>query len=129
LTDCFHALRKDASAGVDEVTYAAYLSRLEDNLQALMARLQSFQYHPQPVRRVYIEKASGGQRPLGMPCLEDKIVQEGMRRILHAVFEGQFLECSHGCRPRRSCHTALQALESSLVHGAINYVLDADISG
>lgn len=128
LADCFHAVRKDAAPGVDAVTYEAYASRLEEHLLALVARLHSFQYHPQPVRRVYIAKATGGQRPLGIPCLEDKIVQEGMRRILHAVFEGQFLECSHGFRPHRSCHTALQALEESLVHGKIHYVLDADIT-
>lgn len=128
LADCLHALRKDAAAGVDQVTYEAYASNLEENLQTLLARLKSLQYHPQPVRRVYLEKATGGQRPLGSPCLEDKIVQEGMRRILQAVFEGQFLDCSHGFRPNRSCHTALQALEQSVTHGAINYVLDADIT-
>lgn len=128
LADCFHTLRKDAAAGVDKVTYEDYASQLETNLQSLIARIKAFSYHPQPARRVYIEKADGGKRPLGIPSLEDKIVQEGMRRILHAIFESQFLECSHGFRPNRSCHTALQALEKKVVHGAINYVLDADIT-
>jgi len=129
LADCFRALRPDAASGVDGVTYAAYAADLERNLQALVERLQTFRYHPQPVRRVYIPKAGGGQRPLGIPALEDKIVQEGMRRILAAIVEGDFLDCSYGFRPGRGCHTALQALEDTLVRQPVNYVIDADIKG
>lgn len=129
LANCFHALRPDAASGVDGVTYATYAEDLEAHLQDLVERLQTFRYHPQPVRRVYIPKAGGGQRPLGIPALEDKIVQEGMRRILAAIVEGDFLDCSYGFRPGRGCHTALEALESTLVRHPVHYVIDADIQG
>ena len=129
LADCFRTLRPDAASGVDGVTYAAYAADLQTNLQDLVARLQTFRYHPHPVRRVYIPKAGGGQRPLGIPALEDKIVQEGMRRILAAIVEGDFLDCSYGFRPGRGCHTALEALEDTLVRQPVHYVIDADIKG
>jgi group II intron reverse transcriptase/maturase len=127
LADCFHSLRRDAAAGVDSVTYAAYAAELPTRLSELVARLKIFAYRPQPVKRVYIPKSGGGQRPLGIPALEDKIVQEGMRRILTAVFEGDFLDCSYGFRPQRGGHLALRELEAVLARQPVNYVIDADI--
>ena len=129
LADCFHALRKDAAAGVDRVTAHEYAQGLDDRLSDLVARIHRMGYHPQPVRRVYIPKDKKSLRPLGIPALEDKLVQEGMRRILEAIYEDEFLECSYGFRPKRSCHTALQALETTLTKHPVNYVIDADIKG
>jgi RNA-directed DNA polymerase len=91
LADCFHALRKDAAVGVDKVTAHEYANGLDDRLLDLTARIHRMGYHPQPVRRVYIPKDKKSFRPLGIPALEDKLVQEGMRRILEAIYEDEFL--------------------------------------
>jgi RNA-directed DNA polymerase len=129
LTACFHALRQDAAAGVDGVTAAQYAVDLPARLHDLEHRLHAMQYRPQPVRRVYIPKGDGDRRPLGIPALEDKIVQEAFRRILEAIFEGDFLDTSYGFRPGRSCHMALQALDAVLMRQPVNFVIDADIKG
>lgn len=129
LAACFHALRKDAAVGVDGVSWTEYARQLDTRLPDLVARLHRMGYHPLPVRRVYIPKDEKSRRPLGIPAIEDKIVQEGLRRVLQAVFEPLFLDCSYGFRPGRGCHTALQALAHALTRQPVNYVLDADITG
>lgn len=129
LSACFHALRRDAAVGVDAMTWTEYATDLPIRLAELVARVHRMGYHPLPVRRVYLPKDGGGQRPLGIPALEDKLVQEGLRRVLSAIFEEDLLDCSYGFRPRRGCHQALQVLERTLVHQPVNYVIDADIRG
>lgn len=130
LRECFGRLRKDAAAGIDKVTKEEYGEHLEENVAALVAKLHRMAYIPQPVRRVYIPKAgSNKQRPLGIPALEDKLVQAGLTRILTAIYEQDFIDDSYGFRPGRGCHDALRALSHEVEGGQINYLVDADIKG
>jgi RNA-directed DNA polymerase len=114
-----------ASAGVDGITVADYEQNLASNLQALRARIHTDRYRAQPVRRVYIPKADGGQRPLGVPTLEDKIVQGA--EVLNAIYEVDFMGFSYGFRPGRNPHQALSALRTAIMSQHVNWVLDADI--
>jgi retron-type reverse transcriptase len=127
LERAFRRQRRTASPGVDRVTVAAYEQALADNLQRLHARVHSGQYWPKPVRRTYIPKSDGGRRPLGIPALEDKIVQGAVAEVLNAVYEADFVGFSHGFRPGRSPHSALAALEKALMTQRVNWVLDLDI--
>jgi len=130
LRECFRRLRKDAAAGIDKVTKEEYGKNLEENLTVLVKRLHRMAYIPLPVRRVYIPKAgSNKKRPLGIPALEDKLVQAGLARILTAIYEQDFIEDSYGFRPGRSCHGALRALSDEVEGQRINYIVDADIKG
>jgi len=110
------------------MTVAAYEQDLEANLQDLCARLHTGRYRPLPVRRVYIPKADGGQRPLGVPTLEDKIVQGAVAEVLSAIYEIDFLGFSYGFRPGRSPHMALDALHTAIMSQRVTCELDADIS-
>ena len=123
----FHRQKKTASAGVDGITTQDYEVNLEENLKALCDRVHSGRYRPQPVRRTYIPKADGGQRPLGVPTLEDKIVQSAVAEMLSAIYEVDFLGFSYGFRPGRSPHQALDALKTAIMSRYVNWVLDADI--
>ena len=105
----------------------AYEQELEDNLRDLCDRVHSGRYRPQPVRRAYIPKADGGRRPLGVPALEDKIVQGAVAEVLSSIYEADFLGFSYGFRPRRTAHHALQALHTALMTRKALWVLDADI--
>lgn len=125
----FHELRKAAAAGVDGVTWAAYAAKLEDNLRDLADRLRRGAYRARPVRRTYIPKPDGRQRPLGIPTLEDKLVQSLTKSVLEQVFELDFRGFSYGCRPERSPHRALDALTVGLSRKKVCWVLDADIRG
>ena len=127
LERAFRRQRRTASPGVDRVTVEAYEQALADNLQRLHARVHSGQYWPKPVRRTYIPKSDGGRRPLGIPALEDKIVQGAVAEVLNAVYEADFVGFSHGFRPGRSPHSALAALEKALMTQRVNWVLDLDI--
>ena len=130
LRECFKRLRKDAAAGIDEVTKEMYAENLDANLSNLIDRLHKMAYIPQPVRRKYIPKpGSDKQRPLGIPCFEDKLVQSGMVRILESVYEQDFIEDSYGFRPSRSCHKALRALSDAVENKPVNYIVEADIKG
>jgi group II intron reverse transcriptase/maturase len=130
LRGCFEGLRQDAASGIDKVTKEEYGSNLEVNLTMLVERLHRLSYIPQPVRRVYIPKpGSTKQRPLGIPALEDKLVQAGLVRILEAIYEADFIDDSYGFRPGRSCHDALRALSLEVEGGAIHYIVEADIKG
>jgi RNA-directed DNA polymerase len=130
LRECFSRLRKDAAAGIDDVTKEEYAADLGSNLSNLIDRLHRMAYKPQPVRRVYIPKpGSNKQRPLGIPCLEDKLVQAGLVRILESVYEQDFTTDSYGFRPARSCHNALRALSDSVEGKPVNHIVEADIKG
>jgi group II intron reverse transcriptase/maturase len=130
LRECFEGLRKDAASGIDKVTKEEYGKDLAANLAALVNRLHKMSYIPQPVRRVYIPKAgSTKQRPLGIPSLEDKLVQAGLVRILEAIYETYFIEDSYGFRPERGCHDALRELSLEVETGRIHYIVEADIRG
>lgn len=117
LLRAFRRQRRQASAGVDGVTVAKYEEELTD----------TGRYRPQPVRRVYIPKADGGKQPLGVPALEDKIVQSAVAEVLCAVYEVDFLGFSYGFRPGRNPHMALDALHTAIMSQRVNWVLDADI--
>jgi group II intron reverse transcriptase/maturase len=127
LDGAFRRQKRRASAGVDGITVAEYERNLETNLQDLCARIHTGRYRPQPVRRVYIPKADGGQRPLGVPTLEDKIVQGAVAEVLSAIYEVDFLGFSYGFRPGRNPHQALSALHTAIMSQHVNWVLDADI--
>jgi group II intron reverse transcriptase/maturase len=129
LRAAYFALKRDAAAGVDGQTWRQYGEDLERNLQDLSARLRRGAYRAKPVRRVYIPKADGRQRPLGVPALEDKIVQRAVVEVLNAVYEVDFLGFSYGSRPKRSPHQALDALTTGIMTRRVNWVLDADIRG
>ena len=129
LYEAFRSLRKEASAGVDGVTYAEYEGNARANVEALHERMKSKRYRAQPLRRVYIEKESGGQRPISIPALEDKIAQKATVKLLNAIYEQDFLGCSYGFRPGRSAHDALDEVGRTICREPISYVLEADIRG
>ena len=106
----YFRLKKEAAPGVDGETWRHYGEELERNLQDLSERLKRGAYRAKPVRRVYIAKTDGRQRPLGVPVLEDKIVQRATVEVLNAIYETDFLGFSYGFRPGRSQHQALDAL-------------------
>jgi group II intron reverse transcriptase/maturase len=126
---CFFRLRKDAASGVDGVTYQEYEKNLEANLADLEGRLRRKAYRARLVRRKLIPKGNGKMRPLGIPALEDKLVQAAVTQILLAIFEMDFLPCSYGYRPGMSAHGAIGALTRELQFGRYNFVYEADIKG
>jgi RNA-directed DNA polymerase len=129
LRTAYFALKRDASPGVDGETWRHYGEALEANLQDLSERLKRGAYRAKPVRRAYIPKADGRQRPLGVTALEDKIVQRATVDVLNAIYETDFLGFSYGFRPKRSQHNALDALYAGLLTKKVNWVLDLDIRG
>lgn len=129
LRECFHGLRKEAAAGIDELTKTKYAENLDENLEKLVVKLHKMSYIPQAVRRVYIPKANGKRRPLGIPVLEDKLVQACLVRILDCIYEQDFRENSYGFRQGRNCHDALRDVERTIDKERVNYVVDADIKG
>jgi RNA-directed DNA polymerase len=122
-------LRKEASPGVDGVTWAAYGEGLERKLTDLHDRIHRGAYRAQPSRRVYIPKPDGRERPLGIAALEDKIVQRALVEVLNAIWEEDFLGFSYGFRPGRGQHDALDALAVGIDRRKVNWILDADIAG
>jgi len=128
LLRCYREL-KDKAAGVDGETLESYGKGIEEKLKTLVGRMKAKRYIPQPVRRVQIPKDNGKTRPLGIPAVEDKIVQLGMKKILEAIFEGDFLGVSYGFRPNRSCHEALKAVNKAIMSKPVKYVVEADIEG
>jgi len=127
LERAYRRLRRQAAPGVDGVTVESYGQDLEGNLRDLADRVHGGRYRPLPVRRTYIPKADGGQRPLGILALEDKIVQRAVAEVLSAIYEADFLDCSFGFRPRRSAHQALRMVREAITTEPVNWVLDADI--
>jgi group II intron reverse transcriptase/maturase len=126
LLRAYDSLRRKAAAGVDGVTWEGYGEQLEARLDDLVCRLHGGRYRPQPVRRVEIPKENGKTRPLGIPALEDKIVQQAVRWLLEPIYEAQFVGFSYGFRPGRSAHGALDALATA-TYRRVSWVLDADI--
>ena len=129
LRQCHQEMDGRKATGVDRVTKEAYEASLEENLSDLIVRLKRKQYRPQPSLRVYIPKANGKMRPLGIAAYEDKLVQDALSRVLSAVFEPRFRDSMHGFRPNRNSHTALRALNQLIEGGKTNYIVDADIKG
>src|SRR5215470_13653585 len=129
LRDSYYALKRQAAPGVDGVTWKEYGDGLEDRISDLHSRVHRGAYRAQPSRRVYIPKADGRQRPLGIAALEDKIVQQSVVTILNQIYEVDFKGFSYGFRPGRSPHQALDALTVGIQRKRVNWVLDADIRG
>src|SRR5437667_879853 len=127
LRDSFYALKRQASPGVDGVTWQEYEAGVEDRLIDLHSRVHRGAYRARPSRRVYIPKADGRQRPLGIAALEDKIVQQAVVTVLNQIYETDFLGFSYGFRPGRNPHQALDALTVAIERKRVNWVLDADI--
>jgi RNA-directed DNA polymerase len=129
LTWAFYQLRKDAASGVDNVTFHDYESDLEENIVSLVCRLRNKRYRAKLVRRKNIKKPNGKLRPLGIPALEDKILQLAVASILSAIFEQDFLDSSYGYRKGMSAHQALEDLRSGLQVGDYHWIAEADIRG
>jgi RNA-directed DNA polymerase len=128
LREAFRRTRKDGAPGVDGQNGRDYEERLEENLASLLDRFKSGTYKAPPVRRVWIPKGDGSQRPLGLPTFEDKVLQRAVAMVLEAVYEQDFLDCSHGYRQGRSAHTALAALDKVLYQGGGGWILELDIT-
>ena len=130
LLECFTQLKGNAASGIDNVTKENYAIEIDNNLEDLINRLHKMAYKPQPVLRVYIPKAGSKQRrPLGIPALEDKLVQAGLAKILQTIYEQDFISDSYGFRPKRSCHDALRALSETVEAHPVHYMVEADIKG
>jgi group II intron reverse transcriptase/maturase len=127
LCEAFRNLRKDASAGIDGVTYAQYETNAEENIRQLQQRLKEGKYQVQPLRRSYIQKEDGSQRPLSIPSLEDKLVQKVAVDLLNAIYEQDFLDCSYGFRPGRGQHQALDEVGRVICTRPVGWVLEIDI--
>lgn len=128
LRAAYYALRRDAAPGVDGQTWQEYGEDLEANLLELSDRLARGGYRPEPVKRAYIDQADGSKRPLGVPALEDKIVQRAAAEVLGAIYEQDFIGFSYGFRPAKSAHDALEAVAVGVTARQVNWILDADIA-
>jgi hypothetical protein len=128
LKEAFRRTRKDGATGVDGQTGKAYEERLEENLQSLLDRFKSGRYKAPPVRRSYVPKGDGEERPIGVPSFEDKLLQRAVTMVLEAVYEQDFLACSYGYRPSRSAHEALEDLWQGLMKVKGGWVLELDIT-
>lgn len=130
LTECYKQLNRQSAPGIDRVTMQEYGKNLQEKVKQLVEGMKKWQYRPQPVRRAYIPKeANNQQRAIGIPAVEDKIIQMAIAKILTAIYEADFLECSYGYRPGKSCHDALNAVDKIIMTEPINYILDCDIRG
>jgi group II intron reverse transcriptase/maturase len=125
----FYELGRNRAVGVDGVNWQEYGKQLNANIEDLLSRMKQMSYRPQAVRRVYIPKSKGSKRPLGLPAVEDKMVQKTMAKVMEAIYEQDFYECSYGFRPKRSCHQALKAVSKLINDRPINHVIEADIKG
>ena len=129
LMQCHKEADGNKAVGIDEITKREYSENLEGNIENLVDRLKRKSYKPMPSLRVYIPKSNGKMRPLGIACYEDKIVQLALKKILEAIYEPKFLNCMHGFRANRRCHTAVKELYDRINIGKITRVVDADIKG
>lgn len=130
LAECYRELKTNKACGIDGETVADYGKNLEDRLSQLMESMKLKQYRPKPVRRVYIPKAGKNEkRGLGIPSVEDKLVQMMLKKILEQIYEAEFLDVSYGFRPKLSCHDAIKALNKAVMTKPINYIVEVDIKG
>lgn len=129
LRDCFRYLKRNKAPGIDDVSLEEYGKDLEANIKDLVQRLKEKRYRPPHVKRVYIPKSPGKMRPLGLPTVEDKLVQTAVARILVAIYEADFEDFSNGYRPQRSIHQAIGDLNRQLRFGGYEWVVEADIRG
>ncbi len=129
LREAYHRPRKSSAPGIDGVTAKEYAEHLDENLHDLHERLRSGGYQAPPVERVWLDKADGGQRPIGKPTFEDKIVQRAVAMLLEAIYEQDFCDSSYGFRQGRSPHDALHALRERCMTEGIGWIVDADVSG
>lgn len=127
LHEAYRRTRKDGAVGVDGQSADAYGQQLESNLRSLLERAKSGSYRAPPVRRVYIPKGDGSQRPIGIPTFEDKVLQRAVAMVLEAVYEQDFLPCSFGFRPGRSAHQALKSLRDAMMEMHGGWVVEVDI--
>jgi len=127
LREAYRRTRKDGSRGVDGVSAQQYEQRLEANLGSLLKRMHTGRYHAPPVRRVLIPKATGGQRPIGIPTFEDKVLQRAVAMVVEAVYEPSFCDFSYGFRPGRSAHQAVESVQNAAVKMGGGWVLEVDI--
>jgi group II intron reverse transcriptase/maturase len=127
LRDCYNSLNRNKAVGIDDVSWEDYGVNLERNLEDLESRIRRRSYKPMPARRVYIPKNETEKRPLGIPALENKIVERGITWILESIYEEDFLNCSYGFRPERNCHQALKALNDMIMFKPVNHIAEADI--
>jgi len=123
----YQQLRKECAVGEDGISWKEYGERLGENIKGLVGRIDKMSYRPQAVRRVYIPKDNGAQRPLGIPAIEDKIVQKVMSWVMEAIYEQDFHEDSYGFRVGKSCHQALKRIDDLIMTKPINHVIEADI--
>jgi len=129
LRTCWDDLNKAAASGVAHVTAEDYAANLQANIEALAQRLKAQRYRAKLVRRCYLPKANGKERPLGIPALEDKLVQLACAKLLTAIYEQDFLDCSYGYRPGRGALDAVRDLTFDLQYGRYGYLVEADIQG
>ena len=117
------------ATGIDGISKLDYDENAAENIHHVVERMRKFQYKPQPVRRTYIPKLNGKQRPLGIPSYEDRLVQGVMADLLSTVYEERFLDCSYGFRPKRGAHDVVRYINRTIMGRRVNYILDADIKG
>lgn len=125
----FHELGRNRALGVDGISWQEYGKNLDANIKGLLGRMKRMGYRPQAVRRVYIPKGRNAKRPLGLPTIEDKMVQKAMVKVMEAIYEQDFHECSYGFRPKRSCHQALKTVSKLINDRPVNHVIEADVKG
>ena len=123
----YELTRKDGAVGVDGQTAAEYASNLQANLKSLLDRIKSGQYKAQPTRRVYVPKADGSKRPLGIPAFEEKVAQRAIVLLLEPIYEQDFKDCSFGFRPGKSPHQALQQLRTDIMKRNGRWIIDVDL--
>ncbi|MBO5178798.1 MAG: group II intron reverse transcriptase/maturase [Clostridia bacterium] len=121
--------QRNKASGIDKITKEEYEKNLEENLDRLISNMKTFSYNPLPVKRVYIPKANGKTRPLGIPAYEDKLVQGVMTEILTEIYENIFLDCSYGFRPNKNCHDVIKYINQTIMTKKVNYIVEADIKG
>ena len=130
LVECYQELKRNKACGIDRQTVEAYGENLDVNIKQLVEKLKSKTYQPKPVKRVYIPKAGKkDKRGLGIPSVEDKLVQLMLKKILERIYEADFLDVSYGFRPKLSCHDAVKALNNEVMKKPINYIVEVDIKG